>query len=172
MSLCRDWVAASWDLAVEFSADERAATIFAATRPEPISNFIPTCFTLSASFACAPTTPAHFENRILIGSNSIHSHRRLTRAAATSHAARGGQFKISTPLRVCGGEPEGLGGGKTVIPFRSATFGDQPWICWTPEGLVPDPFVVGASGKVQCFFRLRGDALTASHNRYVGLLIP
>jgi hypothetical protein len=25
MSLCRDWVAASWDLAVEFSADERAA---------------------------------------------------------------------------------------------------------------------------------------------------
>src|SRR5207249_11260845 len=35
-----------------------------------------------------PTTPAHFENRILIGSNSIHSHRRLTRAAATRHAAR------------------------------------------------------------------------------------
>jgi hypothetical protein len=31
MSLGRDWVAASWDLAVEFSADERAATIFAAS---------------------------------------------------------------------------------------------------------------------------------------------
>src|SRR6266478_145279 len=38
--------------------------------------------------------------------------------------------------------------------------GDHPWICWTHEGLVPDPFVVGASGKVQCFFRLQADAGT------------
>src|SRR6266436_4451962 len=30
--------------------------------------------------------------------------------------------------------------------------GDHPWICWTHEGLVSDPFVVGASGKVQCCF--------------------
>ena len=33
------------------------------------------------------------------------------------------------------GDLEGLGGGKTVIPFRSAASALNPWICWTPESL-------------------------------------
>jgi hypothetical protein len=40
---------------------------------------------------------------------------------------------------------------KTVTSVPFCNLGDEPLICWRPEGLVPHPFVVGASDKVQCF---------------------
>jgi hypothetical protein len=53
----------------------------------------------------------------------------------------GRRTKVSTSPWVCRGGSIGVNRRvwaeeKTVIPFRSATSAINPWICWTPEGLV------------------------------------
>jgi hypothetical protein len=50
-----------------------------------------------------------------------------------------------------------MNSGHSVPRCRASA--TNSWIRWTPEDLVPDPFVGGAQGKLQCS-RLRGDAGT------------
>ena len=50
-----------------------------------------------------------------------------------------------------------MNSGHSVPRCRASA--TNSWIRWTREDLVPDPFVGGAQGKLQCS-RLRGDAGT------------